>query len=112
VIEAMESVMLEHDKAAVLYVAGRTLRELAIELGSDAKTIRQWLVRAGIQRRRTGPRGRTDVPTDLLVRMREEDFTLAEIARFCSMSRTGVRRRLLRAAGVPRAAMNHSTPAV
>lgn len=84
---------------AVQFAAqGRTLREIAHELGvGDSKTV--WLaLRDRVPARRRGPRGRTDVPDERIVEMVDAGLSWQEIADAVGMSRSGVRARWRRAA--------------
>lgn len=77
-----------------LYTKGRTTREIAAEIGIDAKTVRRILADAAIERRRTGPRGRLDVDTEAILEMRDDlHMSWQEIADAAGMSKTGVRMR-------------------
>lgn len=77
------------------YRKGATTREVGAALGLDESTVRRALRANGVERRRLGPRGRTDVQTELLVQLCEEGLTWQEIADEVQMSTSGVRRRYL-----------------
>ena len=89
-------------RAARRYESGRTLREIAAELGSDSKTV--WRHISGrVDTRRVGPRGRTDITDDQVVELRDElGLSWTQLAAELGMSRTGVRARYLRATGQDR----------
>ncbi len=89
----------ERDQVADLYGAGLSTREVAARLGVEATSVRRWLREAEQSVRRPGPRGRTDIDTAALLTMRAAGLSWAELADASGMSRTGVRRRVLTAAG-------------
>lgn len=77
------------------YRAGATSHELAARHRVDATTVQRWIRQAGeIELRRTGPRGRTDVPTALIVELRDVDhLSWSQVADEVRMSKTGVQTR-------------------
>lgn len=90
-------------RAAVLghYLAGRGSDDLAAEYGLDRRTVQRWAAQADILRGR-GPRGRTDVPTALIVELREVDrLSFGQIAAEVGMSVSGVKGRYRRHLGIP-----------
>jgi DNA-binding Lrp family transcriptional regulator len=93
-------------RAVRLYERGRTLREIADELGVDPRTV--WRhIRDQVDIRRPGPRGRADVTDEVIVALRGQPgqppgASWPEIAAEVGMSRTGVRARWLRATGQER----------
>jgi hypothetical protein len=89
-------------RVASAYQAGATTREIAAEHGVHEATIRQWLAREAIARRRTGPRGRLDVTDELILELREVGLSYREIALDVGMSKSGARQRWLAASGQPR----------
>ena len=66
-------------------------QEVAVaELGVDPSTVRRWIAQVDTLRR-TGPRGRTDVPDALIVELRDvERLSFAAVAGEVRMSKTGV----------------------
>lgn len=73
------------------YRAGATGPELAARHGVDPRTVHRWAELAGVLRGH-GPRGRLDVRTTRIVRLRNEHgLSFAEVAAVVSMSKTGVR---------------------
>ena len=90
-------------EAARLYLSGMTSREAGAAVGADNTTVLRWLQDMGIETRRTGPRGRTDVDGDAIVRMRDrEGLSFAEIGRRTGMSRRGASNRYRAAKGISR----------
>ncbi|MGH8571021.1 MAG: helix-turn-helix domain-containing protein [Gammaproteobacteria bacterium] len=78
-------------QALAWYRAGQTTYEIAIGLGVHNRTVAGWI---GSDLRRTGPRGRTDVPDELIVRLRDGDrLSFGEVAEAVGMSKTGVIKR-------------------
>lgn len=76
-------------KAAAAYRVGSTSREIAAQLGVDASTVRRWVARVETLRR-TGPRGRVDVSTELIVELRDaERLSFGDIATAVGMSKSG-----------------------
>lgn len=76
--------------ALAAYRAGATGQEIAAELDVVPSTVRRWIAQAEALRR-TGPRGRTDVPDGLIVELRDvEQLSFAAVASECGMSKTGV----------------------
>jgi predicted transcriptional regulator len=85
--------------------AGRSLNDIGREHGVTGETVRKWLQRYGIERRR--PEARRDFTDDDLVRRYvEEGQTIAQIASALGASPTTITKRL-DAAGVER---RHSAP--
>jgi transposase-like protein len=84
------------------YRKGATVREVAAEHGVHEHTIRRWLAADDVERRRGGPRGRTDVTDAEIVEGRAAGMTWLEIADSVGMSKTGVRMRWLAIHGEPR----------
>lgn len=80
-------------RAARLYRAGQTLREIAAKMDTDSKAV--WRAIAGrTETRRTGPRGRTDITDTQVIELRDDlELSWQEIADKVGMSRTGVRAR-------------------
>lgn len=90
-------------RAAVLeqYRAGRGSDELADEYSVDRRTVQRWAAQADVLRGR-GPRGRADVPTELIVELREVDeLSFARVAAEVGMSVSGVKGRYRRHLGLP-----------
>lgn len=77
--------------ALAAYGAGSTTREIAAQLGDvNPTTIARWIAQADMLRR-TGPRGRTDVPDSLIVELRDvEHLSFSAVAAEVQMSKTGV----------------------
>jgi transposase-like protein len=72
------------------YLAGATTREIATQLGVSATTVARWIAQADVLRR-TGPRGRVDIPDNLIVELRDvEQLSFSAIATEVRMSKTGV----------------------
>jgi len=90
-------------EAARLYLSGMSAREAGAAVGADSTTVLRWLWEAGIKTRRTGPRGRSDVPDGVITRMRErQGLSFAEIGRRTGMSRRGASQRYQAARNIPR----------
>jgi hypothetical protein len=91
-------------RAIALYQKNMTTREIGDTLRVNPKTVWRWLAGMDVARRRRGPRGRTDVP-DELIRELIEDFGLsyAEAGEEVGMSKSGVMQRWWRIIGRPRA---------
>lgn len=83
-------------EAKRLYHLGLDTRAVAAQMGVDPRTVARWL--AG-EVRRTGPRGRVDVATSLILQLRAEGLSWREIAADTGMSPTGVRLRHDQATG-------------
>lgn len=77
--------------ATAAYRAGATTREIAAQLGDvNPTTIARWVAQVDALRR-TGPRGRTDVPDSLIVELRDvEHLPFAALAAEVGMSKSGV----------------------
>ncbi|MGH9288441.1 MAG: helix-turn-helix domain-containing protein [Acidimicrobiales bacterium] len=77
-------------KALAAYRAGATGTEIAAQLAVCPSTVRRWIAQEQTLRR-TGPRGRTDVPDALIIELRDVDqLPYAAIAAVTRMSKTGV----------------------
>jgi transposase-like protein len=78
------------DHAITAYRGGATGHEIAAQLDVDPSTVRRWIAQEQALRR-TGPRGRVDVPDELIVELRDvEQLSYATIAGEVGMSKTGV----------------------
>ncbi len=76
--------------ALARYARGEISYEIAASLGVHQITVARWLAQVTTLRR-TGPRGRTDVPDRLIVEFRDlERLSFTAIAAQTRMSKTGV----------------------
>ena len=87
-------------RAVALYSSGMTAREAGAEVGADNTTVIAWV---GEATRRRGPRGRTDVASEVILRLHDEEhLSFAAIGETVGMSKTGARMRYYAAIGKPR----------
>lgn len=76
--------------AVAAYRAGSTSYEIATRFGVNPATVRRWVEQVETLRR-TGPRGRADVPSSLIVELRDvEQLSWSAVAAEVGMSKTGV----------------------
>lgn len=76
--------------AIAAYRAGETSYEIAARLDVDPSTVRRWVEQVETLRR-TGPRGRREVPSALIVELRDvERMSFGAIATDVGMSKSGV----------------------
>lgn len=87
---------LPAERVVAAYRKGETTRELAERNKVAESTIRRLLKTEGIERRRSGPRGRLDVSDDEIVRLHFLGLSWQQVADELGMSRTGVRKRWAR----------------
>ncbi|MGH3846639.1 MAG: helix-turn-helix domain-containing protein, partial [Pseudonocardiaceae bacterium] len=77
-------------RAIAAYRTGATGREIAADLGVHPSTVWCWVHRLDAARR-TGPRGRTGVPTNRIITLRDvEGLSFADIAAAVRMTKSGV----------------------
>ncbi|MGH3527963.1 MAG: helix-turn-helix domain-containing protein [Pseudonocardiaceae bacterium] len=77
-------------RAIAAYRTGATGPEIAAVLGVDPSTVRRWVHQLDAARR-TGPRGRTGVPTNRIITLRDvEGLSFADIAAAVRMTKSGV----------------------
>lgn len=92
--------MIDIEQVRAAYQAGRTCYEIAEDLGVHESTVRALMDTKGVTRRRTGPRGRVDVPDSLITTLRDvEGMTWRAIADTVGMSRMGATTRYKVATG-------------
>jgi transposase len=90
-------------RAAALYLAGASQREIAAAFGIDQRTVDRWLDADQVPQRRRGPRGRLDVADSLVQELIEDERLSFRVAgELVGMSKTGVRMRYYRIIGRPR----------
>lgn len=97
----------QQEQAARAYQAGRTLREIAADLGVDNTTVRRWLSAEGVTTRRRGQRGRAEALTSRIVDLRDQGWSWVDIAAEVGMSQTGIRKRYAQATDAVRPWMRH-----
>ena len=72
------------------YREGATGHEIAAELGVSPSTARRWIAQQGETLRRTGSRGRIDIPTALIVELHDmKEMSFAAIAEKVGMTKDG-----------------------